>query len=191
MWWLAGIIVPTALFGLGVHVHRTGKRAPRFPVRPLTAVVLGARVHPDGTVSPALVDRVRVAVALLHDGRAQRLLLSGGSPDARPTEAAAMAQLAKELGATEAQLALESASRSTFENAARSAQWLGEQGETEILLVSCDFHLARASAQFRARGLTVWPVPSLRSLRKRDRLLVTVKEVAALLRRPWLIPLCP
>lgn len=183
MWMLA--VLMTAVTGLGLRVHRVGKRAPRFPQRPLTAVVLGARVHPDGTLSPALVDRVRVAVALLKSGTARRLLFSGGSPDSRPTEAGEMARLALELGAGQEHLATEPQSLSTFENAARSEELL--RGEPEIILVSCDFHLARASAHFRRRGLTVWPVPSPRSLTASSRLLVTGKEIAALLRRPWLI----
>ena len=184
---LVAIGVVTALgVGLGVHVHRTGKRSPRFPSRPVTAVVLGARVHPDGTPSPALVDRVRVGLELLRTGQAQRLLLSGGAPDARPSEAATMARLALESGAQQASLLLEETSRSTFENAARCAELLEARGETEIILVSCDFHLARASAHFRGRGLTVWPVASVRSLSTGDRVLVTAKELIALLRRPWL-----
>lgn len=98
-----------------------------------------------------------------------------------------MARLAKSLGVQEHELALEPDSRSTFENAARSAEWLRAHGETELILVSCDFHLARATAHFRGRGLKVWPVPSLRALSAGNRVLVTVKELAALLRRPWLI----
>lgn len=184
---LVGTAVVLSGLGLGLRVHRTGRRAASFPARPVTAVVLGARVHPDGTPSPALVDRVTVGVALLRDGRASRLLFSGGAPDARPTEAATMARLALELGAPPDALALEEESRSTFENAARCARWLSARGEQEILLVSCDFHLARAGAHFRTHGLTVWPVPSLRSLTTADRLMVTGKELAGLIRRPWLI----
>jgi uncharacterized SAM-binding protein YcdF (DUF218 family) len=185
--WLAGVASAAGVLGLGVHVHRTGKRAPRFPERPLTAVVLGALVHPDGRPSDALVDRVHVGVSLLKEGRAHRLILSGGAVDSRPSEAQTMARIANSLGATDSQLVLESASRSTFENAARSAELLAASGEKEVLLVTCDFHLARASAHFRAVGLEVWPVPSPRSLRTRDRVRLTGKELAALLRRPWLI----
>jgi uncharacterized SAM-binding protein YcdF (DUF218 family) len=184
---VASLVLTGLSFGLGLHVHRTGRRSSTFPPRPLTAVVLGARVHPDGTPSPALIDRVAVGVALLREGRASRLLFSGGSPDGRPTEAAIMARVARELGATDEALSLEPHSRSTFENAARSAQWLSAQGEREILLVTCDFHLARAAAHFRTHGLTVWPVASRRSLTTADRLMVTGKELAGLIRRPWLI----
>ena len=96
-----------------------------------------------------------------------------------------MARLARELGAGEHSLVLEAKSRSTFENALHSVEALG--GEQEILLVSCDFHLARATAHFRRRGLTVWPVPSPRALTTTNRFVVTFKELIALLRRPWLI----
>lgn len=96
-----------------------------------------------------------------------------------------MARLAREFGAAEELLVLEAQSRSTFENALHSVESLG--GVQEILLVSCDFHLARATAHFRRRGLTVWPVPSPRALTAPNRLIVTGKELLALLRRPWLI----
>lgn len=185
MIWLAGIAGAAGVLGLGAHVHRTGQRAPRFPQRPLTAVILGALVHPDGRPSDAIVDRVRVGVGLLREGRANRLLLSGGSPDSRPTEAQVMAEIAKSLGASDSQLVLETASRSTFGNAVESEKLLGS--EKEVLLVTCDFHLARASAHFRNAGITVWPVPSARSLRTSDRVRLTGKELVALLRRPWLI----
>ena len=184
--WLAFTLGLLAV-GAGLFVHRFGARTARDPSTPLTAVILGARVHPDGTPSPALVDRVRRGVELVQRGQARRLLLSGGTPDTRPTEAAAMATLALSLGARPEHLALEPQSRSTFENAARCAEWLAREGETEVLLVTCDFHLARATAHFRAHQLTVWPHASRRSLTAADRLMVTAREVIALLRRPWLL----
>jgi uncharacterized SAM-binding protein YcdF (DUF218 family) len=182
------VVLVLALGGpltLGVLVHRFGAREPRFPSRPLTAIVLGARVTPAGLPSPALEDRVRVGVELLQRGHAERLVLSGGTPDGRPTEASVMRQLALSLGAREEQLVLEPHSRSTFENARHCAALLAP--DEPVLVVSCDFHLARATAHFRAHRRTVWPVPSTRSLRAADRLMVTSKEVIALLRRPWLL----
>ncbi len=182
--WL-GVLAAAFMLGVALRVDRVGRRIPRFPTRPLTGVVLGARVHADGSPSPALIDRVRVGVALLNEGRAQRLILSGGSPDDRPTEASVMQRLALEFGAPAESLVLETKSRSTFENAAFTVPLLGD--EREIILVSCDFHLARATAHFRRRGLTVWPVPSPRALATGARLIVTFKELIALVRRPWLI----
>ena len=96
-----------------------------------------------------------------------------------------MQRLALEFGAPAESLVLETKSRSTFENAKFAVPLLG--GDPEIILVSCDFHLARATAHFRRRGLTVWPVPSPRALATGPRLVVTCKELLALVRRPWLI----
>lgn len=186
---IAVAITSTALIALvlviAARVRHLG--ALRFDAPPLdTAVVLGARVYADGTPSDALVDRVQVGVALLKAGRVKRLVLTGGSPDARPTEADVMAKIARELGATADTLVLETQSRSTFDNA-RFAVGLLAADEREIVLVTCDFHVARALAQFRAHRLTVWPAPSARALDTSTRLMVTFKEVIGLLRRPWLL----
>jgi uncharacterized SAM-binding protein YcdF (DUF218 family) len=172
------------LGALGFFVHHFGARPPRAPPTALTAVVLGARIYPDGTPSQALVDRVRLGVELLRRGHATRLVLSGGTPDTRPAEAEVMRRLALSLGAQDQQLVLESSSRSTFENARASTPLLESR---ELILVTCDFHLARATAHFRAHHLTIWPWPSPRKLRAADRLMVTAKEVIGLLRRPWLL----
>lgn len=167
------------------RVRRLG--ATQLQAPPLkTAIVLGARVYADGTPSDALIDRVHVGVALLAQKRVERLLLTGGSPDTRPTEAELMAKLARSLGAPASALVLETRSRSTFDNARFSVALL-EPSEREVVLVTCDFHVARALAQFRAHRLTVWPAPSPRALDTSTRLMVTFKEVIGLLRRPWLL----
>lgn len=180
----AVVAVFTLIAALAWHVHRVGQAAPRFPPQPLPAVVLGARVYGDGRPSNALVDRVTTGVALLKSGRASLLVLSGGTPDARPNEAAVMRALALSMGAVPEQLVLEAQSRTTAENAARCAELLEAR---EVLLVTCDFHVVRARAHFHTRGFVVWPVPSKRTLRPVDRWRVTLKEVAGLLRRPQLL----
>jgi uncharacterized SAM-binding protein YcdF (DUF218 family) len=168
---------------VGARVHRFGQQRQRQVPGPLPAVVLGARVWPDGRASDALVDRVRVGVALLRSGQASSLVFSGGSPDGRPTEASVMRQLALGEGVDDAACVLEPESRSTFDNARRCAQLLSTR---EVLLVTCDFHLLRATAHFRRAGFTVHPVPSRRALTTAQRLTVTGRELLALARRPWL-----
>lgn len=185
MSWLALLLlVPLAL---GVKVHATGRRTRPLPPEVKTGVVLGALVFPDGTPASALVDRVKLGVELLQRGALDRLVLTGGSPDGRPTEASVMAQLALSMGAPQSSLLLESASRSTFDNARHTAGLLAPLGVREVALITCDFHVARAGAQFRAHGLTTWAVPSVRQLTAANRLMVTFKEVIAFARRPWLL----
>jgi uncharacterized SAM-binding protein YcdF (DUF218 family) len=165
------------------RIHLFGQGAHPLPPTPLPAIVLGARVFEDGTPSQALADRVRVGVELWRRGAASSLLFTGGSPDQRPTEAHVMAQLALEAGVPTECCRLEAESRSTFDNARFCAAQLPER---EVLVVTCDFHLYRACAQFRAQGFTVWPVPSRRRLSTVDRVKVTALEVSAMLRRPSL-----
>jgi len=169
---------------LTLRLHRIGAAEPAFPDQPLPCIVLGARVRPDGSPSDALRDRVLLGVELLQRGRATRLIFTGGSPDARPTEAAAMRAIAERAGVSRERIELESASKTTLENAARCAEQLTER---EVLLVTCDFHLARASAIFREAGFKVWPVPSKRFISRADRSRLMVKETAAMLARPSLL----
>lgn len=181
MIWL--LVTPLLIFAMvALHVQRTSRRAPELPPSPLPAIVLGARVWTDGTPSDALRDRVITGVELINAGHATRLVLTGGSPDERPTEASVMERIARDLGAT--QLQLESASRSTFDNARYCAALMSER---VVILVTCDFHLARAGAYFRSQGFTVWLVGSRRSLRPVDRWRLTLKEAVALLARPRLL----
>ncbi|MFO0596739.1 MAG: YdcF family protein [Myxococcaceae bacterium] len=179
-----------ALVGLvGVvawRVHRLGRSGVMVPRR-RTGVVLGALVWPDGRASDALVDRVRVAVELLHAGHVERLILTGGSPDGRVTEAHVMAQLAQSHGARPDQLVLEDQARSTFDNARLCAALLAKDGEREVVLVTCDFHVARSLAQFHAHEISAVAVPSPRRLARLDRVRVTLRESLALLRRPHLL----
>jgi SanA protein len=165
------------------RIHLFGQGTHSLPPRPLPAIVLGARVFEDGTPSQALADRVHVGIELWNRGAASSLTFTGGSPDARPSEAHVMARLAREAGVPAEQCRLECESLSTFDNARFCAAQLRER---EVLLVTCDFHLYRACAQFRAQGFTVWPVASRRRLSRVDRVKVTALEVSAMLRRPSL-----
>ncbi|MEW5742634.1 MAG: YdcF family protein [Myxococcota bacterium] len=186
-WPLVPFAVVSASAALAWRVHRFGRRAPRFPPSPRVAVVLGARVFPDGTPSDALRGRVEVGVGLLNAGHAASLLFCGGSPDGRPTEAEVARRLALAAGVAEEACLLETKSRSTFENAREAAALLHPRGEREVIVITCDFHLLRAAAHFGAHGFTVYPVASLRPLSASQRVVATAKETLALARRPGLI----
>jgi uncharacterized SAM-binding protein YcdF (DUF218 family) len=176
------VVVLLVIAGAGLwvgRVHWFGQRAHLRPARPLPAVVLGALVRPDGTPSPALENRVAVGVELLQSGRASRLVFSGGSPDTRPSEAAVMRRLAVAAGVDPSRCELEEASRSTLENARRCAALMKD--EREILLVTCDYHLLRATRRFEAHGFKAYPVASRRRLSISARLWLSLREAVALL----------
>ncbi|MCA2977436.1 MAG: YdcF family protein [Myxococcaceae bacterium] len=178
-------LVGVAAGGLVARVHRAGRRRPALHRRD-AIVVLGAKVHADGTPSEALSARVAHAVGLYREGGAPRLVFSGAGGGRWP-EAAVARALAQRAGVPEAACLEEPESRSTWENARFTAALLGARGLRTAWLVTDDFHVLRAVAHFRRLGVDVEAAPVSRPLAPARRLSWTVREALALARRPWLL----
>ncbi len=128
-------------------------------------VVLGAAVGIGGGPSAALRRRVAEGVRHFEAGAAPVLLLSGGKGGGTgggvPAEAEVMRNLALAAGVAsgvaagvaEERLVLETESRSTLENARRSARIMRARGWTKALVVTDAVHLPRALMAFRALGI--------------------------------------
>ncbi len=116
------------------------------------AIVLGAKLRPDGSPSPALIRRVSHAAAMHRDGLAPRLLLSGGIVGGPWSEAEAMRRLLVAGGAAPDRLLLEDRSRNTVENAVFSLRLLAGTGARRLAVVSDAWHLPRALLIFRRLG---------------------------------------
>lgn len=108
-------------------------------------VVAGCRIDPDGTPSPALEWRVRLAVDLWRRGVAPRLVFTGGVGTYPPSEAVGAAALAEALGVPRRVMVLEDRSTSTEENAALAAQ---EVRADRVLVVTDAYHVFRARRVF-------------------------------------------
>ena len=166
--WLAS----TPLLGRPV-IRALEERGARLTPSPLpkadAVVVLG------GGLRPALPPRRRVevneagdrlltGVELIREGKADRLVLSGGRvtfrrDDPAPAEARSAATLARWLGGPASTILLSEAARNTAEEAAAVQELANRQGWRSVLLVTTASHLPRATATFRARtDLTIVPV---------------------------------
>jgi uncharacterized SAM-binding protein YcdF (DUF218 family) len=130
-------------------------------------VVLGCRMPRDGTLGSAMERRVATGVALLREGVAPRLVLSGGGEGARP-EAEAMRELALRLGAAETTILLEARSRNTIENASLSAALLRRHGLRRVVVVTDRYHALRARLLFRWAALEVVAVAAAPGRLRRD-----------------------
>lgn len=109
-------------------------------------VVAGCKVRPDGTASPALARRARLAAALWKRGIGRTILLTGaGSPR---SEAAAAADVVIAAGVPESAVVLEEVSTSTAENAREAARCL--PGVRRVVVVSDDYHGTRCRRDFGA-----------------------------------------
>lgn len=128
-------------------------------------VVLGAGIRKQApeyggdTLDDVSLRRVRYG-ALLHRATALPVYVTGGAVSGEePAVGSVMADvLANEYGVRD--LVVESASRTTWENAAFTAPLLARDGIGRILLVSDAWHLPRAVEVFERAGIQVIPAPT-------------------------------
>lgn len=113
-------------------------------------IVAGCRVMPDGLPSAALERRTRHAVALYEEGRAPRLVFTGGRGAAPVAEGVAAARLALSMGVPSEAIFVEDSSTSTEENAAFAASLLSRSGlgASRVLVVSDSYHVFRVRRVF-------------------------------------------
>jgi uncharacterized SAM-binding protein YcdF (DUF218 family) len=115
-------------------------------------VVLGCRV-PDGPAAGALHRRAETAARAFHERRPARLVASGGRRWRGVAEAEALQGLLVGLGVPANAVVRELWSLSTVENAWYSAKLLREASLERPLVVTCDWHVERALADFAACGV--------------------------------------
>jgi uncharacterized SAM-binding protein YcdF (DUF218 family) len=186
---MVGLIAAVPVLALGALAFLVDRAARPVPSsqNAQAIVVLGARVLPSGHAAPALRRRAEMAAELYRAGRAPVVVFSGGSAGNQPSEASIARDIAVSLGVPPQACVLEDHSHSTAENAALTVPLLKERRIGEVLLVSDGYHLLRAQAHFTSLGITAHPVASGRELNAGGRAYWTLREVAALLRRPWLL----
>ena len=109
------------------------------------------------------IDRLLAGIRMVKEGRADRLLLSGGSgslfrQDVK--EALLMRKLAMDAGVESDRILVETASRNTVENARETAALMKRENLHEVLLITSSFHMRRSLACFEKQGVRpdVYPV---------------------------------
>jgi uncharacterized SAM-binding protein YcdF (DUF218 family)/lysophospholipase L1-like esterase len=118
-------------------------------------VVPGAGVVNECTPNQNGVRRVLLAAALWRAQRAPVVVFSGGTGSGTCSVARTMAILAHDVGVPDDAIRIETASRSTWENASFSAPLLKGWGMQRLLLVTDRLHMVRASAVFAHFGFTI------------------------------------
>jgi len=90
--------------------------------------------------------RVREAVRLLEEGRANRLLISGVHPGTTREQLAVVT--ASTMPLETASVDLDRVALNTAGNAAETANWVRKNGFSSLLVVTSAYHLPRAEAEF-------------------------------------------
>lgn len=117
------------------------------------ALVLGARVYPDGTPSRFLRERVSVGVDLYARGLVDSIIMSGDGQDSSGHgETAVMRELAQSLGVPAEAIVEDPEGYDTYASCARAAR---ELGASSVILTSQEFHVARAAWLCERSGLAV------------------------------------
>jgi uncharacterized SAM-binding protein YcdF (DUF218 family) len=158
-------------------------------------VLLGCRVDGLGRLSAPARRRAERTAAAYRDLRPRVVIASGGRRWDGLCEADALGQTLVSLGVDESAIVRERESLTTRENARYSARLLRERGITEVGVVTCDWHLARALECFRREGVEATGIPAVsppvsrfaRRVRSaRERLALRLEgRVASAVTRAW------
>lgn len=155
--------------------------------QPQTVIVLGCKVHGDGTPSVLLRDRLDTALDYWQEHQDVTILVSGGQgPDEPEAEADAMAAYLEARGVPRRRIWRETESHNTVQNLALSRALLEEKGQdvSGCLVVSNGFHLTRVRLLWDRVGEKDVPISTLAAPASNlpARLRMYLREPAALLK---------
>ncbi|MFW6115814.1 MAG: SanA/YdcF family protein [Chloroflexota bacterium] len=192
MKWLTVLVLATAVAGVGAvlglrwwmeqrYHEQTYDGVEAVPERPV-ALVLGAGLWTDGSLTPILADRVATAVDLYEAGKVGKLLCSGDNQRVDYNEPAAMKQYAVSLGVPEEDVVLDYAGRRTYDSCYRARTIFGVE---EAIVVTQRFHTARSLYLCEAMGLDVVAVTANRRVYAAKQVVWKTREYLAMVLAVW------
>lgn len=144
------------------------------------AVVFGARVYADGTLSQAVADRVQTACGLYRDGLVHTIVVSGGPGDGDVHETHGMRRMALQLGVPATDILVDEQGLNTQATVRNTCEVFQRHGLHRILVVSHFYHLPRIKLAYQRRGCEVYTVPAKETYILTALPLYMAREVAAL-----------
>lgn len=120
--------------------------------------VPGAAIRPGRKPSDALEFRLQAALELYQQGRAPRIVVSGGG-EGDYAEAEVMREWLIKRGVPEGAILAETTSKTTRENAAFSAPLLRQHGIRSALVCTQWFHVRRTCVCLGQEGITAHAAP--------------------------------
>jgi len=124
------------------------------------AIVLGASVYSDGTLSPLLEDRAKTALELYKNGVVQKLLVSGDNRASSYNEVIPIREYIIAHSVPEEDVFTDFAGFNTYDSMYRAKKIFGAKN---VLIVTQSFHLPRAVYAARQIGLNAYGVPANKS----------------------------
>ena len=106
------------------------------------ALLFGAGVRPDGSLTDTLRDRVLTSIELYDDGKVKKILMTGDNGRKEYDEVTAMKEFAIEYGISEEDIVLDYAGFRTYDSCYRARDIFGLD-KYKVIAVSQEFHLSR------------------------------------------------
>jgi len=156
-------------------------RVEDVPPRPV-AIVLGAGLWPDGSLTPILADRVATAADLYHAGIVGKLLCTGDNRFVNYNEPQAMLEYAVRLGVPQESIVLDYAGRRTYDSCYRARAIFGVD---RAVLVTQRFHAPRALYLCNALGVDAIAILADRQNYTNRRVVWEAREYLALALAWW------
>ncbi|WP_158412926.1 SanA/YdcF family protein [Holophaga foetida] len=119
------------------------------------ALVLGAGVLPGKEPSPVLLERLKTALYLFQSGKAPWILVSGDNRSIYYNEPQAMRRWLLKQDVPPTHVISDYAGRRTYDSLKRAQRVFGIR---RIIVVTSDFHMARALFLARSMGMEAWGV---------------------------------
>ncbi|MFN3201063.1 MAG: vancomycin high temperature exclusion protein [Bradymonadia bacterium] len=139
------------------------------------AIVLGAAVYADGTPSPALADRLSMALELYNAGKVQRILVSGDHGKRYYDEVNAMGRWLTERGVNKAHVFQDHAGFRTLDTMIRAKKVFQVK---DAIICTQDFHQPRAIFLAHQAGIDAVGAPADKR-QYADRHVASVREFMA------------
>ena len=128
-----------------------------LPIEGCPVLVLGAGVYSDGEPTSVLENRLRTALGLWRDGKVKWFLVSGDNRTLSYNEPQAMRRWLVKQGVPPLLIVPDYAGRRTYDSLRRARDVFGQR---KIVVVTSDFHMARALYLSKALGLDAYGVPA-------------------------------
>lgn len=116
------------------------------------AIVLGSKVHEDGTLSERLKSRVHKGFELIESGHCNNIIVSGGLGKEGYYEGSKMADYLLKLGVDSNKIIIDNLGNTTHLTAVNAKKIIDLN--TSIIVVSQYFHVSRCKLALRQEGFT-------------------------------------
>lgn len=140
-------LIHRAVASFDQHIHTSTRSLPSA----YTAIVPGAKIYRDGSLSPMLEDRVVSAAKLYKEGKIRKILLTGDHGKDKYDEVNAMRKVLRRMSVPEKDIFLDHAGFSTYDSLYRARDIFEVK---DCVIVTQRFHLSRAVYTARKLGLT-------------------------------------